>query len=364
VYRTLIRLFPTRPAPTQAHRIVLILPCCIGDVVLATATLSALRRAFPHAHITWAVGTWSQHAIATHPALDAILDTGASALPVKSTRGFVRFVRQMRAGHFDLAVSLVRSPLMSAALLLSGIPYRAGIDSGGRGFGYNIRASITPTERRHEAQVYLDVALVLGLEASNTWANVPVVDADKHVVRASLAERGIHGAFIVGNPAGGNNPGMVMDAKRYPPPLFADLLNRLSATFAWPIVLIGGPKDADIVAQVQAHLSHPAPAFVGTLSFAQIAALAAESALYVGNDTGMTHLAAAAGAPTAMILGPSDPQRYAPFTPRSIAIWREAQVSARGVADGLASAWDWPRDGVSVDEAYQRIVDFVRTLSG
>ncbi len=362
MYQTLTRLFPTRPAPAEAQRIVLILPCCIGDVVLATATLAALRRAFPYAHITWAVGAWSRHAIANHPALDAILDTGESALPVKSVSGFARFVRQIRAGHFDLAISLVRSPLMSAALLLSGIPYRAGIDSGGRGFGYNIRARIFPTERRHEAQVYLDVVRALGHEVSNTWANVPITDADTHTVRQLLLEHSIRGPFIVGNPAGGHNPGMVMDAKRYPPPLFAELLNRLSATFDWPIVLISGPKDADIVTQVQAHLFRPAPAFVGTLSFAQIAALAAESALYVGNDTGLTHLAAAAGAPTAMILGPSDPQRYAPFAPRSIAIWREAKVSARGVTDGLASAWDWTRDGVSVDEAYHRIVDFVRTL--
>lgn len=364
MYRAITHLFPTRSAPLQVQRIVLVLPCCIGDVVLATATLSALRRAYPQAYITWAVGGWSKGAIINHPALDAILDTGAAALPVKSVRGFVRFVRQMRGSRFDLAVSLVRSPLMSAALWLSGIPYRAGIDSDGRGFGYNIRAPISPTERRHEAQIYLDVARALGLDASDCWANVPVIDTDKQAMREALLMHSIQGAFITANPAGGNNPGMVMDAKRYPPPLFAALLNRLSESLGWPIILVGGPKDVDIIAQVQAHLNKPAPAFVGTLTFGQIAALAADSALYVGNDTGLTHLAAAAGAPTAMILGPSDPHRYAPFTLRSVAIWREAQVGARGVADGLPSAWDWARDGVHVDEAYQRIIDFVQTSSG
>lgn len=332
--------------------------------MLATATLSALRRAYPQVHITWAVGAWSKGAIINHPALDAILDTGAAALPVKSVRGFTGFVRQLRNGHFDLAVSLVRSPLMSAALLLSGIPYRAGVDSGGRGFGYNIRAPLSPTERRPEAQVYLDVVRALALDASDCWANVPVVDADRQTIRQALTTHGITKAFITANPAGGHNPGMLMDAKRYPPPMFAALLNRLSESLAWPIVLVAGPKDADIIAQVQAHLQQPTAAFIGTLTFGQIAALAAESALYVGNDTGLTHLAAAAGAPTAMILGPSDPLRYAPFTPRSIAIWRETPVSVRGVADGLPSAWDWARDGVSVDDAYQRILDFARTLSG
>ena len=136
-----------------AHRIVLILPCCIGDVVLATATLTALRRGYPQAHITWAVGTWSKGVIEHHPSLDAILDTGSKALPVKSLAGFYAFVRQLRAGHYDLAVSLVRSPLMSAAVALSGIPHRAGLDSAGRGFGYNIRVPINPNQPRHEADI-------------------------------------------------------------------------------------------------------------------------------------------------------------------------------------------------------------------
>ena len=109
-------------------RIVLIRPCCIGDVVLATAALQALRRGYPDAHITWAVGGWSRQAVDYHPALDAVLDTGDAALPVQSLRGFWRFVRQIRAGDFDLCVSLVRSPLMSAAVWLSGIRTRAGLD--------------------------------------------------------------------------------------------------------------------------------------------------------------------------------------------------------------------------------------------
>src|SRR5690606_34219909 len=116
----------------------LILPCCIGDVVLATAALCALRRAYPAARIVWAVGAWSKPAIEHHDLLDGVIDTGAAALPVKSPGGFARFVRQLRGGQFELAVSLVRSPLMSLAVLLAGIPTRAGIDSGGRGFGYNV----------------------------------------------------------------------------------------------------------------------------------------------------------------------------------------------------------------------------------
>jgi ADP-heptose:LPS heptosyltransferase len=340
-------------------RIVLILPCCIGDVVLATATLKALRRAYPQAHITWAVGGWSKGVVEHHDLLDAVLDTGDSALPVKSLRGFFDFVRLLRSGHFDLAVSLVRSPLMSLAVLLSGIPNRAGLDSAGRGFGYTVRAKIDPNQPRHEAEIYLDVPRALGIDTADCWANVPVSDSARAEAQKLLDEKGIQTPFMILNPAGGRNPGMVMDAKRWPPENFAALAERLSARLHMNIVLLAGPGDNEILEAVRAYLKNPIPVFTGGLTFEQIAALASLSALYVGNDTGLTHLAAAAGARTVMILGPSDPVRYAPFSPRSIALWKPARISAGGVASGIPQNWDWPRDGITLDEAESRILTFL-----
>jgi len=333
------------------QRIVLILPCCIGDVVLATATLQALRRAYPQASITWAVGSWSKPAIEHHPLLDAVIDTGSEALPVKSLSGMLRFVRQLRAGQFDLAVSLVRSPLMSLAVLLSGIPHRAGLDSGGRGFGYTIRAKIDPNVPRHEAEIYLDVARALGIDTTNCRANIPVTDADRASILARLRSMVADGAYVVINPAGGRNPGMVLDVKRWPAPNFAALANR----FGLPVVLIGGKGDEALIEAVKAALSVPSLSFVGQLSFGEIAALAREARLYVGNDTGLTHLAAAAGAKTVMILGPSDPQRYAPFADDALALWKPAAIQRGGVAAGAPRDWDWARDGISVDDAEANI---------
>lgn len=340
-------------------RIVLILPCCIGDVVLATATLKALRQGFPNAHITWAVGSWSAAAVAQHPLLNAVLDTGPAALPVKSPIGLWRFVRQLRAGCFDMAVSLVRSPLMSAAALLSGIPARVGLDSGGRGFGYTLRVPIDPRQPRHEADIYLQTARALGLDTTGCWANIPVPPPDLDLMRARLSEQGITGAFIVLNPAGGRNPGMVFDVKRWPPDYFAALADRLARRWHMPVVLVGGPADGQIVRAVQTAMQTPAHTWIGALSFAETAALARLAQVYVGNDTGFTHLAAAAGAKTVMILGPSDPTRYAPYTPDSLAVWKPAAVTPGGVAQGAPKDWDWQRDGVSVDEVEARIMDFL-----
>lgn len=331
------------------RRLVLILPCCIGDVVLATATLKALRQHFPAAHITWAVGSWSKGVLEGHPLLDALWDTGPAALPVKSAAGMARFVYGLRAGHFDVAVSLVRSPLMSAAVRLAGIPVRAGLDSGGRGFGYNLRVPLDPNRPRHEAEIYLDVARALGADTTHCYANLPVSDAARSVMASRLAEAGVRPPYIVLHPGGGQNPGMTLDLKRWPPEHFAALADRLAGLGS--VVLLGGPADAGLVAAVAAQMHVPAVQMAGRLSLSQAAALAQASRLYVGNDTGLTHVAAAAGAKTMMIFGPSDPARYTPFAPDAHALWKPGAVQAGGVAAGVPAGWTWAKDGLSVDEA-------------
>lgn len=367
LFRLLSRLLPVRrvPAghPILPHlpaRIILIQPCCIGDVVMATALLVALRRAYPRAQITWAVGHWSRPALDGHPLLDSLLETGDAALPVYHPGDFWRFVRNLRAGHYDLAVVPVRSPLMSLAVLLSGIPDRAGLDSAGRGFGYNLRAAIQPDERRHEADIYLDLARRLHLDTDDCYTTIPVQASAIARVQQHLTALAIQPPFIVIHPGGGSNPGMVMDSKRYPPENFAALADALHHEFHTTTILIGGPKDGVILDAVQAQMTTPVVALVGLLSFAEIGALAAQAQVYIGNDTGLTHLAAASGAKTVMVMGPSDPTRYAPFAPNALALWKPVKLNARGVSAGTPQNWDWSRDGIPVTEALTQISAWLR----
>lgn len=334
-------------------RILIILPCCIGDVIIATAVLGALRRAYPQAHIAWAVGSWSRAAIADHPWLSETVDTGPDALPVRSWGGFWRFVRLLRRGHYDLIVSLVRSPLMSAAVWLGRAPLRAGLDSGGRGFGYNVRAPIDPRQPRHEGDIYLDVIRALGLDTRDCWAYIP---SDPSLAPPLLSAKGLRRPYIVLSPVGGRNPGMLMDSKRWPAHYFAQLGDQLAEAWGVDLVLLGGAGDEALVADVQNRLRATSAAFVGELSWPQIGALATAARMYIGNDTGLTHYAAACGAKTVMILGPSDPIRYAPFVPSALALWKPAAVSPEGVAGGAPQGWDWTRDGINPTEAYHQIM--------
>lgn len=299
---------------------------------MATAALSALRETFPDAHISWAVGPWSARAISHHPALDAIVDVGAD-MPLTSPAAFLRLVRLLRASDYDLAVSLVRSPLMSLAAGLSGIPVRAGLDSGGRGFGYNLRAPVDPDAPEHESEIYLRVVSAVAGRKLHTYTNLPVTDEARAVARACLAANSIDEPFIVAHPGGGVNPGMRFDGKRFPPDHFAELVNRVARASGAGVILLGGPGDAELVAEVERLLDLRSASWVDRLTFPEIGALAAEALVYIGNDSGLTHLAAASGAKTVMLMGPTDPRRYAPYTPDAIAVRVQGeQVTAYSVA--------------------------------
>jgi ADP-heptose:LPS heptosyltransferase len=359
LYSLLSRVFPTRrPLTTVPRRVVLILPCCIGDVVLGTAVLHALKRAYPDAHITWAVGSWSRDAIVRHPDLNGMLDTGHAALPVKSPGNFWRFVRQLRGGDFDLAVSLIRSPLMSLAVGLSGIPSRAGVDSGGRGFGYNVRVAVDPAAERHEAEIYLDVARALGVDTEGCYAYTPPHADNLAAAQAAVASFNIEGPFAVINPAGGSNPGMVLDAKRYPPHGLGVIARGLQAN-GLRVIVTAGPNDGLLIEALQREMDTPLPALVGKLTLSQIGALASLARVYIGNDTGLTHLAAASGAKTVMLMGPSSPKRYAPFTPDSLALWKRADIPVEGVVYGAPRDWIWSRDGIAPEDALAAILRFI-----
>ncbi len=340
----------------QPQRIVLVLPCCIGDVLMATATLAALRRAWPRAHIAWAVGGAARAVIRDHDQLDATLE--CDSLPQRSPWQLLRLARQLRNGRFDLAVSLTRSPLVSLAIRLSGIPLRAGLDSAGRGLGYNLRVAVDPAQVRHEAEIYLDVARALGLATDGCQARMPLQeDLWPALQQRLLAEKVNPDNYALLLPAGGSNPGMTLAQKRWPPQHFAQLAQELGLDS----VLVGGPQDSAILAAVGEQLPQPAPCLAGELSFAQIALLARRARVTVGNDSGLTHLAAAAGARTVAIFGPSDPRRYAPFTPGVLVLWRPGPLHATGVSAGALPGWNWQQHGIGVAEVCARVADFLAT---
>ena len=336
----------------EPQAMVIVKPCCFGDVILTTPLLRALRQAYPSARIDWAVGEWSRPAIRHNPDLNGLLDASGVG---EGRTDFVRvlaLVRQLAAGRYDTAFVPDRSPALAAVAWLAGIRQRVGLNSRGRGFCHTRPVGVR--ELKSEAEIYLDCARAAGIPVQGAAAQfVPGPEGQKRAA-VRLKQLGLEARRLaIVNPGGGQNPGMTMESKRWPPECFARLARRLVQRGALEVIVIGGPADAGLTAAVKGLVDLPVTDWGGA-EWDEIGALAERARLYVGNDTGATHLAAAVGCKTVMVMGPSDPRRYAPFAPpgQAEAVWKPWAIPEAGVR-WRAAGFDWLRDGAGVEDVWE-----------
>lgn len=314
-----------RPPALQTGpcRILIVKPCCLGDVLLTTPVLAALRVRFPQATIDYAVGRHAAPAIAGHPEVRRLLDAGPGA--GRGGPALLALARRLRAGRYDLCLVLDRSPLLTILPWLAGIPIRAGIDSSGRGFALNIR--VPWDESLHEADVYLSVAGALGCPIAGHQLHFePGPEPTARVDR--LWEEWKPAAPVIAiAPGGGTNPGMDLPEKRWPAERFAALADCLHEVYGASIVVLGGPADRAFCTAMREAMHAPSLDLCGSAPFTERGALLRRCDLYVGNDSGPTHLAVAVGCPTVAIFGPTDVGLYGPYHARARAVHRDLACS-------------------------------------
>ena len=311
--------FSERSLPA-APRVLILKPCCLGDVLMATPAIATLRSQWPAAQIDFAVGPWSRPMVEHNPHLDHLLDCGPVGSGSYRLRDWVALIRQVRAGSYHLCMVLDRSPLISLVPALAGVPQRVGLDSNGRGFSLTHRISVSGIQ--HEVDLYLACVQAVGIPTDNARSQFfPTPAAEERVGR--LLD-GLYESLAVVHPAGGVNPGMTLSAKRWPIGRYAVLVRRLCGEKGMRVFVAGGPNDRELAEEICRSVPERDQVVnvAGELSLDELGALLERANLFVGNDTGAMHLAVAAGTPTVAIFGPSDPRQYGPYGSSHRVVWK------------------------------------------
>lgn len=276
----------------RVGRVAIIKPCCIGDCVMALPALDAICKGFPRASVDIFVGNHSRAVFEARGGCERIL-----ACPEHlSARRVAVFARTIHTGAYDRVIVLDRSRKLRFAAWL-----------GAAGRSYAARP-LRP-ETRHESEVYLDVARAAGVHIAATLPRLPR--------RSPLIFPGIDPAtpYAVLHVGGGANPGARLPAKRWSAKKWLDLAPELVHR-RLQVVVAGGREDVGRADTVAAHAGVPVVVTAGALTLPESFDLVGHAALYVGPDTGMTHVAAALGTPTVAIFGPTNPARYRPLGER------------------------------------------------
>jgi lipopolysaccharide heptosyltransferase II len=307
------RLF-SRRAFVPPQKALILKPCCISQVMLATPLLAALSEMYPQARFDWAVSSWARPAVVTNPRLSELIDTGRVGLADQSRSDVRELIERIRAEQYDTCFVPSRSGLLSYVAWRAGIGQRVGLNVNGRGFAYTVPVG-AKNGQMHEATRYLSLARALGIEYRAQMEFYPA-DRDRSMVTALLVDEidwlGERPLVLL-HPGGAENPVRPDKSKRWPVERFALLANHLARKVGVQLLLVGTEEDRALVESVAGLSSADTPNLAGRLTLGQLGALAEMADLYIGNDAGSTHVAAAVGCPTLAIFGPSDPAVSGPY---------------------------------------------------
>lgn len=344
-----------RPFHTP-HKALILQPCCLSQVMLATPLVEALAVTFPEMRLDWAVGAWARPAIAGNPHITELVDLGAGSLRDESWGQIGQLVRRLHSEHYDTVFVPSGSMLLSYIAWQARIPQRVGLNVDGRGFAYTVSVG-PPADMRNAAARALLLAKAVGARAEVTetasMAFYPSDRARTAVTQLLVEEIDWLGdvPLVVIHAGGGENPVRSQPAIRWPAGRFVLLCNHLSRQYGARIVLVGGDGAQPAAREIVGLSAGRVLNYCGRLSLGELGALCEVADLYVGNDAGPAHIAAASGCRTLVIYGPTDPAYSQPYGTRGNVrtLWHDL----RKVEANRPFTWE---SGVTVEEA-QTAVD-------
>jgi heptosyltransferase-3 len=307
----------------------------LGDVILTSAALPALRAAYPDAELGFLCGGWSRPLLEGHPLLSRVHtldhwlqnrdDAPFARKLLRYLRMRRRAIAEIRAARYDAAIDFYAFyPNAADVLRAGGIPARIGYACGGFGALYTHPIEFVYRRGRHIADYHADLLRVLGVDETRIAAMRPLIAAPSPAAAlradAELAARGIAGEFVLMH-VGCGDP-----RKAWPAAKWSALARRLTG-LGMRVALAGrGADDRRTIARIAA----AAPGCADCCDAFDLPALAAaigRARAIVAHDSAAAHLAAATGTPAVVITPGIDPEFWRPIGGKTVPLVLPAPCS-------------------------------------
>ena len=298
-------LAPARWDWSNVRKVLVVRLRSIGDTVLATPSLFALKRFLPNAQVDILVEDWVAPVLDNHPHVDNVIGLERGGFMTRA-----RVARELRAANYDVVYNLHGGTTATFLTRATGARHRVGFKSYQYGQLHNHQAPspllIWEQQKTHSVEQQL---ALLG------WTGVPVTDrprtslgispkaaetVDRLLNQAGLSEQNI--ALI--------HPAAAFATKQWAAQNFARVVEFL-AKRGFTSVAIAAPNEQALLEQLRSESSVDVVTFA--LSLPEVTALAARSQLFVGNDSGIAHIAAAVGTPSVVVFGSSNIAHWRPW---------------------------------------------------
>jgi heptosyltransferase-2 len=300
----------------------------VGDAIMALPALRAVRSHFADAEVAVLARPYVADIYRHQQICDQLIPYDPRG-DHAGLSGRENLASKLRSHKFDLALLLQNA--FDAAWLTwrAGIPQRIGYARDGRSL---LLTKAVPVPRRgeipaHEQFYYLELIRRAGwLDTSGEEKCISLrlapglrEQAENRLLAAGSRPKALRVAIGAGAAYG--------SAKCWPPEKFADVANRLTTQFDADVILFGTPAESSVSSAIAAAMRRPPIDLTGKTAIADLPALLSQCHLFIGNDSGAMHVAAAVGLPVVAVFGPTDPHGTAPVTPRCTVIQEKPYCS-------------------------------------
>jgi lipopolysaccharide heptosyltransferase II len=317
-------LFWIRPRPLkqdQVHNILLIKLERIGDVVLSTPAIRAIKSFFPDSNISIVVNLYTKPLIKNDPHINEVYTYDKR----KSLKKKIHFIKELRRKKFDLAVDLgTRDLLFTSVWLLSLSKTRiaVGLNNFGRGFLYNYKVSPSSTPLPYSQEV-LNILAPLGITDVDIQPKLYLSEEDITYIQDYLTSMGIKsGDLLIGI-----HPGGYFKTLRWTKHGYAQVADYLITKYNAKVFFLGSTKEQPLVDEVVRLMKEKPIDVAGKTSLGQLMALISQCQLFIGGSSGPLNIALGLEVPTISFLGPSIPERWWPQGEKHIVLRKDLPCS-------------------------------------
>jgi heptosyltransferase-3 len=276
----------------------------IGDVLLTTPVLKNLRLNFPDAELDIMVNSGTEEVLKHNRDINKILFVERGSF----IRQFA-FIRELRLMKYDLVIDLTDSDRSAILSYLSGVPIRVGYNNENRWRGRCYTKIVQANrDKMHIVDYQLEALRLLDIPIKNSEFVLPFGQEDEIFADKIIDEYKLND----GRPIVLIHPGARWWFKSWPPEYFAKLADTINQSLECHVILAGSQADQEVVTNIQNMMTTKAVSLVGKATILQLAALLKRCRLFIGNDNGVMHVAAAVGTPVVAFFGLTNPALWGP----------------------------------------------------
>ncbi|MBI5562036.1 MAG: glycosyltransferase family 9 protein [Deltaproteobacteria bacterium] len=334
----------------------------LGDVVLSTAALREVRNGFPDARITLVVSPWSAGILKHSKLFDELVvyDTilfnafrGKRAFNFKKELNVIKYLRKQ---GFDLGIDLRGDFLSILPMYLSRCRYRFARPNRSGGFLLTNRV-YWDKKTRHEFDKNRLTVEALGIIPKNPWLEINLSGGEESKVNKFIEINNLQG-----KPIAIIAPCALYKWKEWRPERFAELGVKIMEKFNAGIVLVGASEHKETLENINTMADNKFINCAGIFNLLELAALIERSNLFIGNDSGLNHIAATFKTPLIQLFGPGVPEVFGHFYKKSIIIQKTDCQYHPCIETACKNKENWCMDRIRVADVMEAVGRLLRKL--